>query len=69
MCQMSVVMDKNGLQEKVLDEVTRLEFSPDGVLLSTFFDEPKLIPGVGVKEIDFIATTVTLRASETKTED
>ena len=62
MCQMSVMMDNEGQQEKVMDEVTQLEVTPEGVILSTFFDEPKLVPGVQVKKIDFMNTTVTLTA-------
>ena len=60
MCQMSVVMDKDGQIEKVMDEVTRLEVTPEGVLLSTFFEADKLMPGTNIKNIDFMNTTVTL---------
>ncbi len=60
MCQMNVVLDKNGETEKLLDEVTKLEVTPEGVVLSTFFESDKLIPRATVKEIDFIKTTVTL---------
>ncbi len=64
MCQMNVVLDKNGRPEKVMDEVTKLEVTPEGVVLSSFFDSDKLIPGANVKEIDFIKTTVTLGQKE-----
>jgi predicted RNA-binding protein len=59
---MSVMMDNEGQQEKVMDEVTQLEVTSEGVILSTFFDEPKLVPGVQVKKIDFMSSTVTLTA-------
>ena len=62
MCQMSVMMENEGQQEKVMDEVTKLEVTPEGVILSTFFDEPKLVLGVQVKKIDFMSSTVTLTA-------
>jgi predicted RNA-binding protein len=64
MCQMSVILDNNGRQEKVMDEVTRLEVTSEGVVLSTFFDEPKLVPGAQVREIDFMKTTVFLSPAE-----
>ena len=60
MCQMNVVMDNNGQTEKLLDEVTKLEVTPEGIVLSTFFESDKLIPGASIKEIDFTKTTVTL---------
>lgn len=60
MCQMSVVMDKNGDTEKILDEVTRLEVTKDGIVLSTFFEDDKLVPNAQIKTIDFMKTTVTL---------
>jgi predicted RNA-binding protein len=60
MCQMKVVIDKNGTTEKLMDEVTRLEVTPEGIVLSTFFENDKVIPGVHVKMIDFMKTTVTL---------
>ncbi len=63
MCQMNVIMDNNGQQDTVLEDVTKLETTPDGVLLSTFFDEPKLIPKARVKKIDFLGNTVTLCTS------
>ncbi len=60
MCQMSVVLDKNGQQEKVMDDVTRLEVTSEGVLLSTFFESDKLVPSAKIREVDFTSTTVTL---------
>ena len=60
MCQMKVVIDKNGLMEKLMDEVTKLEVTPEGVIISTFFESDKMIPGAHVKIIDFMKTTVTL---------
>lgn len=61
MCQMNVLIEKGGGLEKVMDEVTRLEVTDDGVLLSTFFSKPKLIPGCRIKNIDFMGTSVTLQ--------
>ncbi len=64
MCQMNVIIDNNGNRKTVLEEVTRLEITPAGVKLSTFFDEPKTVDNVRIKEIDFLGNTVTLTPSK-----
>ena len=40
--------------------MTHLEVTGDGVLVSTFFEEPKLVKSAWVKSIDFLDGTVTL---------
>jgi len=57
---MKVVLDQNGEQEKIMDHVTHLEVTGEGVLVSTFFEEPKLVKSAWVKDIDFLGGTVTL---------
>ena len=64
MCQMNVMVDKQGNEEIVLENVTQLEVVEDGVMLSTFFEEPKLISGVAVKTIDFLSGKLILEATE-----
>jgi predicted RNA-binding protein len=63
MCQISVVVEREGGQEKVLDNVTRLDVTSDGVLLSTFFEEPREVKNVLISRIDFLAGTVVLGES------
>lgn len=63
MCQMSVVLDHDGQQEKVMENVTLLEVVPEGVRISTLFEEPKIVAG-RVQRIDFMAGTVTLAGLE-----
>jgi predicted RNA-binding protein len=60
MCQVNVVLDKNGEQEKVMENVTLLTIEPEGVLISTLFEKPKLIAGAKLTKIDFLNGTVTL---------
>lgn len=67
MCQISVVVEKMGNQEKVLDNVTRLDVLANGVRLSTFFDEPKEIDNVHIASIDFLGGKVVLSESSVKT--
>lgn len=60
MCQMSVVLEHEGEREKIMDNVTHLEVTEEGVVVSTLFEEPKLVESAWVKSIDFMAGTVTL---------
>lgn len=60
MCQMTVVLDQDDGQEKIMENVTHLEVTGEGVLVSTFFEEPKLVKSAWIKNIDFLGGTVTL---------
>ncbi|MEN8233247.1 MAG: CooT family nickel-binding protein [Thermodesulfobacteriota bacterium] len=60
MCQMNVVLEHDGEQEKIMDNVTHLEVTGEGVVVSTLFEEPKLVKSAWVKNIDFQGGTVTL---------
>ena len=61
MCQMNVVLEHDGQQEKVMDNVTSLEVTGNGIIVSTLFEEPKLVEAAQVKFIDFVGGTVTLQ--------
>ncbi len=60
MCQMSVVLQKEGGQEKIMEAVARLEVTAEGVSISALFEQPRQLPGVRVKEIDFLDGVVVL---------
>ena len=60
MCQMNVVLDHDGEQENIMNNVTLLEVTDEGVLVSTLFEEPKLVKSARVKNIDFLNGRVTL---------
>ena len=60
MCQMNVMFEHDGEQEQVMENATSLEVTGEGVLVSTFFEEPKLVRKARVKSIDFLGGTVTL---------
>ena len=64
MCQMSVVVVKKEEEELVMESVTRLEVKEGGVEVSTFFEEPKFVPGVQVQRIDFLGGKVFLGTLE-----
>ena len=57
---MNVVLDQDGEQEKIMENVTHLEVTAEGVLVSAFFEDPKLVKSARVKNIDFLGGTVTL---------
>lgn len=60
MCQMSIVLKKNGEQEKIMENVNLLEVIPDGIRVSTLFEESKLLPNTAIQRIDFLDGIVTL---------
>jgi predicted RNA-binding protein len=57
---MNVVLEHNGEQEKIMDNVTHLEVTAEGVVVSTLFEEPKLVKSAWVKNIDFQSGLVIL---------
>lgn len=63
MCQMSIVMEKIDQKDKIIKDVIKLEITDKGIMVSTFFDEPKFIDNVIIKEVDCLASTVTLLES------
>ena len=64
MCQITVVVEREGDRQPVMESVTRLEVTGEGVVLSTFFEEPLLVPGVNIKSIDFMGGAVVLAPDE-----
>jgi predicted RNA-binding protein len=59
---MKIMQDKDGQQELVMEDVSQLEVVEDGIRISTLFEEPKLIPGVTIKTIDFLSGKTILQA-------
>ncbi len=66
MCETTVYLERNGKQEKVLDQVARLEVADGGVTLTKLFEFPQSLRAT-VREIDFLKHAVTLAAPETET--
>ncbi len=62
MCQMKIMQDKDGQQELVMEDVANLEVVEDGIRIGTLFEEPKLIPGVVIKTIDFLSGKTMLQS-------
>lgn len=66
MCQMKVLLESDGREETILENVTFMEKTPEGMRVSTLFEEPRLVHGV-LKSIDFLAGKVTLVRDEATT--
>jgi predicted RNA-binding protein len=64
MCQINVVVTKNGQDASLMESVTRLEVLDDGVRLHSYFEEPMVVGGVVIKQIDFLGGKVLLAESE-----
>ena len=60
MCQISVVVEHDGEQEKLMDNVTGLQVTDEGVVLTTFFEEPLAVPDAYITKIDFLGGKVVL---------
>ena len=61
MCQMSVVIDRDGVEELVMEDVTSLVVETDGMQISTLFEGPKVMEHVAIRSIDFMAGKVLLQ--------
>ncbi len=58
------MLDREGKQELVMENVTQLEVAEEGIKVSAFFEEPKIISDAAVKAIDFLSGTVTLQSKD-----
>jgi len=61
MCQMSVVIDRDGIEELVMEDVTNLVVEPDGLQISTLFEGPKKVEHAVIRSIDFMGGKVFLQ--------
>ncbi len=60
MCQTSVLMEKNGIEELLLENVTMLEVLDNGLKITTLFEGTKEYLGVAIHRIDFTGGKVFL---------
>ncbi len=66
MCQMTVVMEKDGAEEIVMANVTRLQVSGTTIEVNAFFEEPLRLEEVSIQSIDFLAGKLVLKNSGTQ---
>jgi predicted RNA-binding protein len=60
MCQTNVLMVKNGEEELLVENVTKLEVLDDGLKISSLFEGTKELIGVAIRSIDFTGGKVYL---------
>jgi predicted RNA-binding protein len=60
MCQTNVVMEKNGQEELLLENVTALEVLDNGVKITALFEGTREFLGVAIRRIDFAGGKVFL---------
>lgn len=65
MCQMSVVVEKDGVEEIIMKNVTRLQVSGSTVEVEAFFEEPRKVEAVTLQAIDFLGGKVTFKKIQT----
>ena len=63
MCQMRVVVEEDGVEETVLENVTRLQVSGTTIEVSAFFEEPRRLEAVYIESIDFLGGRLVLKKS------
>ena len=62
MCQISVVLQQEGKEELVEENVTRLEVEKDGISITTLFAGPRKLSNTVIEHIDFTAGKVVLHS-------
>ena len=60
MCQMRVVVEKEGKEGVMLENVTRLDVIEQGVAVATLFEGSREIVGAVLRRIDFLGGKVYL---------
>lgn len=61
MCQISVFVEQDGIEELLLEDVTNLSNEKTGVTVSTLFEGSREVTDVVIESIDFMAGKVLLR--------
>ena len=64
MCQISVLVEKDGVEEMRLNDVTGLSVESSNIKVSTLFEGATEIEGVEIRSIDFMGGTVLLQRQE-----
>ena len=60
MCQISVVMESDGVEELLMENVTNLVVDSNSLQISNLFEGPKSVEQVVIRSIDFMAGKVML---------
>ena len=63
MCQAKVFLVKDEIEEEIMQDVIGIEICPEGLVLKSFFEDPKILAGE-IIEIDFLKHRVLVRPKE-----
>lgn len=63
MCQMSIILEKNGREELVAENAAVLEVTGDGIEIGNLFESPRTLENVRVKKIDILGGKIFLAAA------
>lgn len=63
MCQMRVVMEKDGGEELMLENVTGIEVLEKGLNVTTLFEGTREIAGAVIRRMDFLSGKVFLASA------
>jgi nitroreductase/predicted RNA-binding protein len=63
MCETTIYLERDGQREKLLDDVSKIVVTADGVEVTRLFEASQTIPAV-IRELDFLKHTATLVAPE-----
>jgi len=61
MCEIRVVMEQDGVEELIMQNVTRLVVNDSSVAISSLFEGSKEIENALIRNIDFLAGKVFLQ--------
>lgn len=64
MCQMSVVVQKDGAEELLLEDVVNLQVEDESLTISTLFEGAQEFRDVTIRSIDFMAGKVFLQKNK-----
>lgn len=64
MCEIKVVMDKDGIEEPIMENVTKLDILENSVSITSLFEGVREVPDAKVRNIDFLAGKVFLQPQQ-----
>jgi predicted RNA-binding protein len=61
MCEIRVVIEQDGVEEVLMENVTKLDVLDNSVAIMSLFEAPREIKGTTIRNIDFLAGKVFLQ--------
>jgi predicted RNA-binding protein len=61
MCEIRVVIEQDGVEEVLMENVTKLDVLEKSVSIMSLFEAPREIKGTAIRNIDFLSGKVFLQ--------